>query len=151
MEMAIRMEDGALVVPDSVIIPYIEGDGVGQEISSVMKNVVEAAVKKAYGDTKQITWKEILAGGKAKDLTGNYLPEETLEAIKQYKVAIKGPLTTPVGKGIRSLNVTLRQTLDLYVCLRPVTYYQGVPSPVRHPENVDMVVFRENTEDIYAG
>lgn len=151
MEMAIRMKDGVLQVPPSVIIPYIEGDGVGEEITSVMKSVVEAAVKKAYGDTKHITWKEIFAGGKAKEITGTYLPEETLEAIKQYKVAIKGPLTTPVGKGIRSLNVTLRQTLDLYVCLRPVSYYQGVPSPVKHPENVDMVVFRENTEDIYAG
>jgi isocitrate dehydrogenase len=151
MEMAIRMKNGVLQVPPSVIIPYIEGDGVGEEITSVMKSVVEAAVKKAYGDTKHITWKEIFAGGKAKEITGTYLPEETLEAIKQYKVAIKGPLTTPVGKGIRSLNVTLRQTLDLYVCLRPVSYYQGVPSPVKHPENVDMVVFRENTEDIYAG
>jgi isocitrate dehydrogenase len=151
MEMAIRMKDGVLQVPPSVIIPYIEGDGVGEEITSVMKSVVEAAVKKAYGDTKHIIWKEIFAGGKAKEITGTYLPEETLEAIKQYKVAIKGPLTTPVGKGIRSLNVTLRQTLDLYVCLRPVSYYQGVPSPVKHPENVDMVVFRENTEDIYAG
>ncbi|MXI87421.1 NADP-dependent isocitrate dehydrogenase [Sphaerochaeta halotolerans] len=151
MEMAIRMKNGVLQVPPSVIIPYIEGDGVGEEITSVMKSVVEAAVKKAYGDTKHIIWKEIFAGGKAKEITGTYLPEETLEAIKQYKVAIKGPLTTPVGKGIRSLNVTLRQTLDLYVCLRPVSYYQGVPSPVKHPENVDMVVFRENTEDIYAG
>jgi isocitrate dehydrogenase len=151
MEMAIRIKNGVLQVPPSVIIPYIEGDGVGEEITSVMKSVVEAAVKKAYGDTKHITWKEIFAGGKAKEITGTYLPEETLEAIKQYKVAIKGPLTTPVGKGIRSLNVTLRQTLDLYVCLRPVSYYQGVPSPVKHPENVDMVVFRENTEDIYAG
>ncbi|RFU94133.1 NADP-dependent isocitrate dehydrogenase [Sphaerochaeta halotolerans] len=151
MEMAIRIKNGVLQVPPSVIIPYIEGDGVGEEITSVMKSVVEAAVKKAYGDTKHIIWKEIFAGGKAKEITGTYLPEETLEAIKQYKVAIKGPLTTPVGKGIRSLNVTLRQTLDLYVCLRPVSYYQGVPSPVKHPENVDMVVFRENTEDIYAG
>ncbi len=151
MEETIIMNEGALQVPYNVIIPYIEGDGVGPEITSVMKNVVESAVKKAYGETKHITWKEILAGGKAKDITGTYLPEETLEAIKQYKVAIKGPLTTPVGKGIRSLNVTLRQTLDLYVCLRPVSYYQGVPSPVKHPENVDMVVFRENTEDIYAG
>lgn len=151
MEGAITVKDGKLIVPDHPVIPFIEGDGVGPEITSVMKAVVDAALKKAYGDKRSIKWKEIFAGQKANETVGTYLPDETLEAIEQYKVAIKGPLTTAVGKGMRSLNVTLRQRLDLFVCLRPVTYYPGVPSPVKRPELVDMVVFRENTEDIYAG
>ncbi len=151
MDGRIGKVQGKLVVPDQVTIPFIEGDGVGPEITSVMQKVVNKAVLGAYQGQRAIQWKEVLAGQKAKDLVGTYLPDETLEAITAYKVAIKGPLTTPVGKGIRSLNVTLRQTLDLYVCLRPVEYYPGVPSPVKHPEKVDMVVFRENTEDIYAG
>ena len=151
MKDTITMEKGALVVPDHPIIPFIEGDGVGPEITAVMISVVDAALKKAYGDKRSIQWTEVLAGQKAKDMVGTYLPDQTLESIETYKVAIKGPLTTPVGKGMRSLNVTLRQRLDLFVCLRPVTYYQGVPSPIRRPELVDMVVFRENTEDIYAG
>lgn len=140
-----------LHVPSQPVIPFIEGDGVGPEITSVMRAVVDAAVAKAYGGERSIAWKEVYAGQKGKDRTGSYLPDETLEAIRTYRIAIKGPLTTPVGKGIRSLNVTLRQNLDLYVCLRPVGYFEGVPSPVKHPERVDMVVFRENTEDIYAG
>ncbi len=151
MTDTITIEKGALVVPDHPIIPFIEGDGVGPEITAVMRKVVDAALKKAYGDKRSIQWMEVLAGQKAKDEVDSYLPDQTLESIETYKVAIKGPLTTPVGKGMRSLNVTLRQRLDLFVCLRPVTYYQGVPSPVRRPELVDMVVFRENTEDIYAG
>jgi isocitrate dehydrogenase len=145
------MENGILKVPAKVTIPFIEGDGVGKEITAVMKTVVDAAVSKAYEGNRKIEWKEILAGQKAMDTVSTFLPEETLQAIARYKVAIKGPLTTPVGKGMRSINVTLRQKLDLFVCLRPVEYFTGVPSPVRHPEKVDMVVFRENTEDIYAG
>jgi len=149
---AIQMQGGTLVVPDAPVIPYIEGDGVGAEISSVMRNVLDAAVRAAYGDCRRLLWKEILAGGKAARLcNGNYLPQETVDAIRNYKVAIKGPLMTPIGGGMRSLNVTLRQDMDLYVCLRPVRWFAGVPSPVKHPELVDMVVFRENTEDIYAG
>ncbi len=149
---AIQMKNGTLSVPDTPVIPYIEGDGVGAEISSVMRNVLDAAVRVSYGGSRRLLWKEILAGGKAAGLCGgNYLPQETIDAIRDYKVAIKGPLTTPVGGGMRSLNVTLRQDMDLYVCLRPVRWFPGVPSPVRHPELVDMVVFRENTEDIYAG
>ena len=151
MDTAISIENGRLSVPDRVTIPFIEGDGVGPEITAVMKSVVSQAVQKAYQGKRSIDFLEVLAGQKAKDRVGTYLPDETLEAIDTYKVAIKGPLTTPVGKGIKSLNVTIRQTLDLYVCLRPVEYFSGVPSPVKHPENVDMVVFRENTEDIYAG
>lgn len=130
---------------------YIEGDGVGEEITRVMITAVDTAVAKAYQGERAIHWKEVLAGQKAFDRVGTYLPEETLEAIKEEKIAIKGPLTTPVGKGFRSLNVTLHQELDLYVCLRPVEYFEGTPSPVKHPELVDMVIFRENTEDIYAG
>ena len=130
---------------------YIEGDGVGEEITRVMIAAVDTAVTKAYQGSRAIHWQEVLAGQKAFDRVGTYLPEETLEAIKKEKIAIKGPLTTPVGKGFRSLNVTLRQELDLYVCLRPVEYFEGTPSPVKHPELVDMVIFRENTEDIYAG
>lgn len=142
---------GKLVVPDNPTILYIEGDGVGSEITPAMIRVVNAAVASAYNGRRRIEWEEVLAGGKAMEQVGTTLPERTLKCIKDCLVAIKGPLQTPVGKGIRSLNVTLRQQLDLYVCQRPVKYFKGVPSPVRHPENVDMVVFRENTEDIYAG
>lgn len=151
METKVRVENGTLIVPDHLTIPFIEGDGVGPEIGDVMRSVVEQAVDKAYGKSRSITFMEVLAGEKAYKMVGTYLPDETLRTIDAYKVAIKGPLTTPVGKGIRSLNVAMRQTLDLYVCLRPVQYFNGVPSPVRHPQKVDMVVFRENTEDIYAG
>lgn len=142
-----------LVVPNSPIIPYVEGDGIGADISPVMLKVVDAAVDKAYSGEKKIAWMEIFVGEKSTKVYGSdvWLPEESLEAIKEYKVAIKGPLTTPVGGGIRSLNVALRQQLDLYVCLRPIRYFEGVPSPVRHPEHTDMVIFRENSEDIYAG
>ncbi len=143
--------DGSLSVPDEPIIPYIEGDGIGVDITPVMRRVLDAAVEKAYGGRRRIHWKEILAGEKAREATGSYLPEETLQAIKEHVVAIKGPLTTPVGGGIRSLNVTIRQVLDLYACVRPVRWVPGTPSPVKHPEKVDMVVFRENTEDVYAG
>ena len=145
--------DGSLNVPDRPIIPYIEGDGVGVDVSPVMRKVVDAAVAKAYGGERAIRWMEIFAGEKATRLYGPEvaLPAETLAAVKDYVVSIKGPLSTPVGGGIRSLNVTLRQELDLYVCLRPVRYYRGVPSPLREPEKTNMVIFRENSEDIYAG
>ena len=143
--------NGQLTVPDKVTIPYIEGDGVGQEITPLMCRVVDATVSAAYGDARKITWMEVLAGGKAYEQTGEWLPQATLDAFSTYLVGIKGPLMTPVGGGIRSLNVALRQTLDLYVCQRPVRYFKGVESPVKHPEWVDMCVFRENTEDIYAG
>ncbi len=143
--------DGLLNVPENPIIPFIEGDGIGPDVWSASRLVLDAAVEKCYGGKRKIEWKEILAGEKAFNQTGEWLPAETLEAAKEYIVSIKGPLTTPVGGGIRSLNVAMRQELDLYVCLRPVQWFQGVPSPVRHPENVDMVIFRENTEDIYAG
>ncbi len=149
--MRIRMENGCLLVPDNPEIVYIEGDGVGREITDKMKTVLDRAVEKCYQGKRKILWKEALAGGKAVEKTGVNLPDETLDAVKDSLIAIKGPLMTPVGKGARSINVALRQMLDLYVCLRPVEYFEGVPSPVRHPENVDMVVFRENTEDIYAG
>ena len=146
-------EGHALQVPPQPIIPFIEGDGVGRDVSPVMRKVVDAAVAKAYGDARRIAWMEVFAGEKATQVYGadQWMPQETLDAIGQYLVAIKGPLNTPVGGGIRSLNVTLRQTLDLYVCLRPVRYFSGVPSPVREPEKTDMVIFRENSEDIYAG
>ncbi len=152
----IKMSGGKLVVPDQPIIPFIEGDGTGPDIWRASQIVFDAAVAKAYAGKKKISWFEVYAGEKAKTIYGNdcppdLLPDETLKTIEEYFVAIKGPLTTPVGEGIRSLNVTLRQVLDLYVCLRPVRYFQGVPSPVKHPEKVDMVIFRENTEDIYAG
>lgn len=147
----IMKNNGQLTVPDKVTIPYIEGDGVGQEITPLMCRVVDAAVSAAYGDARKITWMEVLAGGKAYEQTGERLPQATLDAFSTYLVGIKGPLMTPVGGGIRSLNVALRQTLDLYVCQRPVRYFKGVESPVKHPEWVDMCVFRENTEDIYAG
>jgi len=145
--------DGSLNVPDQPIIPYIEGDGTGVDITPVMLKVVDAAVAKAYGGKRKIHWMEIYAGEKSTKLYGPdvWLPEETLAVVKDYVVSIKGPLTTPVGGGIRSLNVALRQELDLYVCLRPVRYFKGVPSPVKEPEKVDMVIFRENSEDIYAG
>jgi isocitrate dehydrogenase len=143
--------DGLLNVPENPIIPFIEGDGIGPDVWSASRLVLDAAVEKCYGGKRKIEWKEILAGEKAFNQTGEWLPAETLEAAKEYIVSIKGPLTTPVGGGIRSLNVAMRQELDLYVCLRPVQWFHGVPSPVRHPENVDMVIFRENTEDIYAG
>jgi isocitrate dehydrogenase len=145
--------NGALNVPDRPIIPFIEGDGTGIDITPVMRKVVDAAVTKAYGGKRSIAWMEVYAGEKAVATYGNnaWLPEETLKAVKDYVVSIKGPLTTPVGGGIRSLNVTLRQELDLYVCLRPVRYFKGVPSPVKEPEKIDMVIFRENSEDIYAG
>ncbi|WP_367606601.1 NADP-dependent isocitrate dehydrogenase [Legionella sp. W05-934-2] len=145
--------DLSLSVPDQPIIPYIEGDGIGVDVTPVMKKVVDAAVAKAYGGKRKIAWMEIYAGEKATTVYGDdqWLPDETLDAIREYAVAIKGPLTTPVGGGIRSLNVAIRQKLDLYTCLRPVRYFQGVPSPVKAPEKTDMVIFRENSEDIYAG
>jgi len=147
----ITIENNALKVPNNPIITYIEGDGIGIDITPVMLDVVNTAVKKAYGGEREIHWMEIYAGEKADSIYGEYLPEETVEAIKEFSVSIKGPLTTPVGGGMRSLNVAIRQILDLYVCQRPVQYFDGTPSPVRHPEKVDMVIFRENSEDIYAG
>jgi isocitrate dehydrogenase len=145
------MQNGKLTVPDEVMIPFIEGDGIGPDIWKASEMVFNAAVAKAYSGTKKIEWKEVLAGEKAFTQTGSWMPEATMNAFKEYIVSIKGPLTTPVGGGIRSLNVALRQELDLYVCLRPVRYFDGVPSPMWHPEKVNMVIFRENTEDIYAG
>jgi isocitrate dehydrogenase len=147
----ISRKAGKLVVPDNPIVPFIEGDGTGPDIWHASVRVFDAAVKKAFDGAKKVAWMEILAGEKAKDLTGEWLPNDTLEAVKTYKVAIKGPLTTPVGGGIRSLNVTLRQVLDLYACVRPVRYFKGTPSPVRHPEQMNVIIFRENTEDVYAG
>ncbi|MDP8978389.1 MAG: NADP-dependent isocitrate dehydrogenase [Actinomycetota bacterium] len=140
-----------LQVPDEPIIPFIEGDGTGPDIWAASSRVFDAAVEKAYEGRRRIAWKQVLAGQQAHDELGEWLPDDTVEAFRTYLIGIKGPLTTPVGSGIRSLNVALRQTLDLYVCLRPVRWYSGVPSPVRHPEKVDMVIFRENTEDVYAG
>ncbi|HSY46968.1 MAG TPA: NADP-dependent isocitrate dehydrogenase [Steroidobacteraceae bacterium] len=147
----IANHDGKLVVPDNPIIPFIEGDGTGPDIWRASVRVMDAAVTKAYGSKRRIHWMEVFAGEKANRLFNTWLPEETVAACREYLVSIKGPLTTPVGGGIRSLNVALRQMLDLYVCLRPVRWFKGVPSPVRHPEKVDMVIFRENTEDIYVG
>ncbi len=147
----IRIVDGKLVVPDNPIIPFIEGDGTGPDIWRASVRVLDAAVAKAYGRKRKIAWMEVLAGQKSYDALGTWLPDETVQAFKDYLVGIKGPLTTPIGGGIRSLNVALRQLLDLYVCLRPVRWFKGVPSPVKRPENVDMVIFRENTEDIYTG
>jgi isocitrate dehydrogenase len=146
-----KIENGQMWVPNEPTIPFIEGDGIGKDITKPSQKVIDAAVKKAYGDSKKIIWKEVLAGEKALNQTGNYLPNETIEAFKEYLIGIKGPLQTPVGEGIRSLNVALRQTLDLFVCLRPVRWFKGVPSPIRYPSLVDMHIFRENTEDIYAG
>jgi isocitrate dehydrogenase len=151
MPNSIRFNAGRLVVPDDPIIPFIEGDGTGPDIWRASVRVLDAAVAKAYGGKKKIVWKEVYAGEKSFKQFNSWLPDETVDAFRQYYVGIKGPLTTPVGGGIRSLNVALRQMLDLFVCLRPVRWYRGVPSPVKHPEKVDMVIFRENTEDIYAG
>ena len=147
----ISIKNNALNVPHKPIITYIEGDGIGADITPVMLNVVNTAVQKAYGGEREIQWMEIFAGEKADSIYGEYLPEETVEAIKKFSVSIKGPLTTPVGGGMKSLKVAIRQILDLYICQRPVQYFEGTPSPVRHPEKVDMVIFRENSEDIYAG
>ncbi|WP_031544532.1 NADP-dependent isocitrate dehydrogenase [Salinicoccus luteus] len=147
----ITTDNGVLNVPDQPVIPYIEGDGIGPDIWSAASKVLDAAVEKAYDGKKGIEWKEVLAGQKAYDKTGEWLPQETLDTIDEYLLAIKGPLTTPIGGGIRSLNVALRQELDLFTCLRPVRYFEGVPSPLKRPEETDMVIFRENTEDIYAG
>lgn len=144
-------DNGKLVVPDFPLIPFIEGDGIGPEIWQAAKSVFNAAVEKAYKGTRKVIWQEILAGEKAFNKTGSWLPNETLEGLKNHLVAIKGPLTTPIGGGFRSLNVALRQELDLYICYRPVRYFEGVPSPLKHPETTDMLIFRENTEDIYAG
>lgn len=145
--------DGSLKVPNQPIIPFIEGDGIGVDVTPAMQTVIDAAVEKAYGGKRKIAWMEIYAGGKANRVYGEntWLPDETMDFIRRYHVAIKGPLMTPVGGGIRSLNVAMRQGLDLYNCLRPIRYYDGTPSPVKHPELVDMVIFRENSEDIYAG
>lgn len=147
----IKLENGQLRVPDYPTIPFIKGDGIGPEIWAAAQPVFDAAVKKVYGGTRRITWQPVLAGQADFEQTGNWLPDATLAALKRYLVAIKGPLTTPVGGGHRSINVTLRQELDLYACVRPVRYYPGSPSPVRYPERVKMTLFRENTEDIYAG
>jgi isocitrate dehydrogenase len=151
IENKITFHNGKLNVPDQPVIPFIEGDGTGADIWAASVRVFDAAVAKAYGGNRKIIWKEVFAGEKAFNLTGSWLPEETLQAFRDYIVGIKGPLTTPIGGGIRSLNVALRQELDLYVCLRPVRWFTGVPSPVKHPEKVDMCIFRENTEDIYTG
>ncbi|MBC1320497.1 NADP-dependent isocitrate dehydrogenase [Listeria welshimeri] len=151
MSQKIQVESGVLNTPNNPVIPFIEGDGTGPDIWAAAKRVLDAAVKKAYNGEKEIAWKEVLAGEKAFKQTGEWLPQATLDTIDEYLIAIKGPLTTPIGGGIRSLNVALRQELDLYVCLRPVRYFKGVPSPVKRPEDTDMVIFRENTEDIYAG
>lgn len=148
---SVKFSNGNLEVPDVPIIPVIIGDGIGQDVTPVAMDVLDAAVRKAYGDSRKISWKKVLAGEEAFEVVNEWLPEETLDAIQEYLVAIKGPLTTPVGGGFRSLNVTLRQRLDLFACVRPVRWFEGVPSPVKEPENVDMVIFRENTEDIYAG
>ncbi|SOC36564.1 NADP-dependent isocitrate dehydrogenase [Ureibacillus acetophenoni] len=151
MTNKIVVENGVLNVPNNPVIPFIEGDGIGPDIWAAASRVIDAAVEKAYNGEKKIEWLEVLAGEKAFNQTGEWLPQETLDKINEYLIAIKGPLTTPIGGGIRSLNVALRQQLDLYVCLRPVRHFDGVPSPVKRPEDVDMVIFRENTEDIYAG
>src|SRR5499426_100598 len=147
----ITTSNGVILCPDNPVIPFIRGDGTGPDIWAASERVFEAAVKKAYGNDRKIVWFEVFAGEAAKNKFDNWLPDDTIEAFREYLVGIKGPLTTPVGGGIRSLNVALRQMLDLYVCLRPVRYFNGVPSPVKHPEKIDMVIFRENTEDIYAG
>jgi len=147
----IRVEKRKIIIPDDPIIPFIEGDGIGKDITTAMRRIVDAAVEKVSKGTRQISWMEIYAGEKANSIYGNYLPDETLEAIKAFVVAIKGPLTTPVGGGFRSLNVSVRQLLDLYACIRPVRYFKGVPSPLKEPELLDIVIFRENTEDVYAG
>jgi len=147
----ITIQNGKLNVPDQPTIPYIQGDGTGRDIWKASQPVFDAAVEKAYGGKRKVEWMQVFAGEEAFQKFNNWLPDETVQAFRDYLVGIKGPLTTPVGGGIRSLNVALRQMLDLYVCLRPVQYFTGVPSPVKNPEKVDMVIFRENTEDIYAG
>ncbi|MBT4181047.1 MAG: NADP-dependent isocitrate dehydrogenase [Euryarchaeota archaeon] len=147
----ISIQNGKLIVPDEPLVHYIEGDGIGVDITPVMINVVNSAVEKAYSNSKKIHWNEVYAGQKAFDMTGEWLPNETLDAMRTGLVSIKGPLTTPVGGGIRSLNVALRQKLDLFACVRPVRWYEGTPSPVRRPQDVDMIIFRENSEDVYAG
>src|ERR1044072_8544924 len=147
----ITVEGPKLNVPDSPVIPFIEGDGTGRDIWRASQRVFDAAVEKAYAGARRVVWYEIFAGEKCFNQFGEWLTDDSVKAIAEYVVAIKGPLTTPVGGGIRSLNVTLRQVLDLYACVRPVRYFDGVPSPVKHPENVDMIIFRENTEDVYAG
>src|SRR5690606_11337807 len=147
----IQLQEGSLQVPDRPIVPYIEGDGTGPDIWRATRMVLDAAVERAYEGRRRIAWMEVLAGEKAARETGEWLPDETLRALEAFKVGIKGPLTTPVGGGIRSLNVALRQILDLYACIRPVRYIPGVPSPLKEPEKVDVVIFRENTEDVYAG
>src|SRR5690606_41706224 len=147
----ITLEAGKLVVPDRPIIPFIEGDGTGPDIWRATRRVLDAAVEKAYDGQRRIEWMEIYAGEKAYRVTGEWLPDETLDALRAFRVGIKGPLTTPVGGGIRSLNVTLRQVLDLYACVRPVRYIPGTPSPMREPEKMDIVIYRENTEDVYSG
>lgn len=151
MAEIIRIKNGKLIVPENPIIPFIEGDGTGRDIWRASVRVFDAAVEKAYSGRRKVAWREVLAGEKAFNLTGNWLPDETLTAFREYLVGIKGPLTTPVGEGMRSLNVALRQLLDLYTCYRPVRYFKGVPSPVKKPEDVNMHIFRENTEDIYTG
>ena len=147
----IKVEGARLIVPDNPIIPFIEGDGTGRDIWKASQRVFDAAVEKAYGGKRRVVWYEIFAGEKAFNKFGEWLTDDSVKAIAEFVVAIKGPLTTPVGGGIRSLNVSLRQILDLYACVRPVRYFDGVPSPVRHPERVDVIIFRENTEDVYAG
>jgi len=150
-DQKISISNGKLVVPENPTIPFIEGDGTGVDIWPASKHVFDSAVEKAYKGKRKINWKEVLAGEKAFNKTGSWMPDDTLNAFKAYLVGIKGPLTTPVGGGIRSLNVALRQDLDLYACVRPVQWFKGVPSPVKEPQKTDMVIFRENTEDIYAG
>ena len=150
-EIITKNPDGKLNVPDHVVIPFIEGDGTGPDIWKATRTVIDGAVENVYGGKRRIEWKEVDAGEKGYEKTGQWLPRQALDTIRQHMVAIKGPLTTPVGKGIRSLNVTIRQELDLYACVRPVKYVPGVPSPMKHPENINMVIFRENTEDVYAG
>jgi isocitrate dehydrogenase len=148
----ITVQNGKLVVPDCPIVTFIEGDGIGYDIMTASKRIWDAAVEKAYNGNRKISWMEIYSGEKAAQVyDGDYMPDETFQALREYLVGIKGPLTTPVGEGFRSLNVTLRQVLDLYSCIRPVKWYAGVPSPLHHPEDVDVVIYRENTEDIYAG
>lgn len=149
--MQINMKDGKMVVPDNPTIPFIEGDGIGKEITTHVQKIIDAAVKNSYKDKKKIEWLEVLAGEKAYNEVGTWLPTQTIDTFRNHLVGIKGPLTTPVGEGIRSLNVALRQELDLYVCLRPVRWFKGVSTPLLHPEKVNVTIFRENTEDIYAG
>ena len=147
----VEMKNGKLIIPDKISIPFIEGDGVGAEITPISQQIINEAIKKAYNEKKSIEWIEVFAGDKALKEFGTHLPEETIKTFSKYLIGIKGPLTTPIGGGIRSLNVALRQTLDLYVCLRPIRWFKGISSPIKEPNKVNMIVFRENTEDIYAG